>query len=184
MEKLVKVAPVYYVTGNHEWSSGHFHDLEKGLNSLGVHVMRNTHTELIIGNELIHILGIDDPSSLAEPFTEKDSTNKALKTALKGLDNDPTFKILLSHRPELIPIYAHYEIDIIFSGHAHGGQFRFPLVGGLFAPNQGVLPKYTSGTYTEGNSTLIANRGLGNSLSPQRIFNRPEIIATTLPVIK
>ena len=91
-----------------------------------------------------------------------------------------TFQILLSHRPELIDIYASYGVDMIFSGHAHGGQFRIPGLGGLIAPDQGIFPKYSSGPYTVEDSTMYVSRGLGNSIIPIRIFNRPQIIKVTL----
>ncbi|RKL69260.1 phosphoesterase [Salipaludibacillus neizhouensis] len=184
MKKLVKIAPVYYVTGNHEWATGHFHEFENSLINLGVHVLRNTYKELVVGDEIIHLLGIDDPSSLAEPIRERQSTGETLRTLFKEIDNKSSYKILLSHRPEFLSLYAQFDIDLIFSGHAHGGQFRFPVLGGLFAPHQGFLPRYTSGINIEKNSTLIVNRGLGNSLFPQRIFNRPEIIVTKLSVMR
>lgn len=103
-----------------------------------------------------------------------------LTDTLNDLKNRENFKILLSHRPELFLIYSHFNIDLIFSGHAHGGQIRLPLIGGLIAPNQGYFPKYTSGKHILQNSTLIVNRGLGNSLFPQRLFNHPEIILLKL----
>jgi len=91
-----------------------------------------------------------------------------------------SFKILLSHRPDLIETYASNKIDLAFTGHAHGGQVRLPLIGGLIAPNQGFFPKYTSGTYTMEDTTMVVSRGLGKSSIPLRIFNRPEIIIVTL----
>lgn len=103
-----------------------------------------------------------------------------MKEHLKRLSDDSVFQILLSHRPELFDLYADKNIDLIFSGHAHGGQFRIPCVGGLVAPDQGLFPEYTSGAYTQNQSTLIVSRGLGNSIIPIRIFNRPEIVLVIL----
>ncbi|MDF2804609.1 MAG: phosphoesterase, partial [Anaerocolumna sp.] len=71
-------------------------------------------------------------------------------------------------------------IDLVFSGHAHGGQFRIPFIGGLVAPDQGFLPKYTSGRYDKNNTVMYVSRGLGNSIIPIRIFNRPEIVVVKL----
>jgi len=71
-------------------------------------------------------------------------------------------------------------VDLVFAGHAHGGQFRFPFLGGLFAPNQGLFPKYTSGVYTEADTSMVVSRGLSNSIIPVRVFNRPELVVVTL----
>ena len=96
------------------------------------------------------------------------------------------FNILLSHRPELIDAYAKmdayakYGYDLVFTGHAHGGQFRISFIGGFFAPDQGYYPKYISGIYLSGNTLEIVNRGLGNSIILPRIFNNPEIITCKL----
>ena len=68
----------------------------------------------------------------------------------------------------------------MLSGHAHGGQFRFPLIGGLVAPNQGLFPKYDAGLFTENNTNMIISRGLGNSVIPLRFNNRPELILVEL----
>ena len=101
-----------------------------------------------------------------------------LKDIKKAVNND--FTILLSHRPEIIDLYSESKVDLVFTGHAHGGQIRLPFTDGLFAPNQGLLPRYTSGKFKKGNTEMIVSRGLGNSLFPFRIFNRPELIVATL----
>ena len=101
-----------------------------------------------------------------------------LKDIKKAVNND--FTILLSHRPEIIDLYSESKVDLVFTGHAHGGQIRLPFTDGLFAPNQGLLPRYTSGKFKKGNTEMIVSRGLGNSLFPFRIFNRPELIVAIL----
>ena len=88
--------------------------------------------------------------------------------------------ILLSHRPELIEIYKDNKIDLVLSGHSHGGQIRLPLIGGIIGPGQGFFPDYDGGIYKEDNTTMIISRGLGNSLFPFRINNDPEIVVITL----
>ena len=99
----------------------------------------------------------------------------------RRLTDDPNlFTVLLAHRPELVDEYQELGFDLVFSGHAHGGQFRFPFIKGSYAPGQGIFPTYTSGAYKEGETTMIVNRGLGNSIIPIRIGNRPEIIVVTL----
>lgn len=179
MKKLVQIAPVYYVTGNHEWWSGKFPSLETTLKDAGVQVMRNTAMEIINGEDTIQIVGIDDPAKINGAYAEQDVVEGAIIDSIKEIEEEQ-FTILLSHRPELFSVYRQYEFDVVFSGHAHGGQFRIPFIGGLVAPNQGLFPKYSAGTYTLDQTTMIVNRGLGNSMIPLRIFNRPEIVVATL----
>lgn len=175
----VKIAPVYYVSGNHEAWSGNYENIcDKLLNS-GVQILDDNKVKLIKGEGKIEILGLSDPDSLTSDYMEKTDSSK-MRQHLKRLSNDSVFQILLSHRPELFDLYANENIDPIFSGHAHGGQFRIPFIGGLAAPDQGLFPKYTSGAYTQNQSTMIVSRGLGNSIIPIRIFNRPEIVVVTL----
>ena len=90
------------------------------------------------------------------------------------------FTVLLSHRPELFDVYVDTGIDLVFSGHAHGGQFRLPFIGGLFAPNQGFIPKYDAGRFDKENTTMIVSRGVGNSIIPLRINNPPELVVVEL----
>lgn len=179
MEKLTDMAPVYYVTGNHEWWSGKYDSLEEKLSDIGVEVMSNTTEEIVIGNERILLTGIDDPAEENTLETEASIAEASIKEALTDIETGD-FHILLSHRPELFSLYAEYQFDLVLSGHAHGGQVRIPFIGGLIAPNQGLFPAYTAGTYKINNTTMIVNRGLGNSIIPQRIFNRPEIVVVTL----
>jgi predicted MPP superfamily phosphohydrolase len=180
MERLVQIAPVYFVTGNHEWWSGKFNSLEDKLKDTGVQVMRNTVEEIIIGNDKIQIIGIDDPAKVNESYAERAIAEEDITNSIKGLEEGVNFKILLSHRPELFSLYTQYEFDVVFSGHAHGGQVRIPFIGGLVAPNQGLFPEYSSGMHDADNATMIVNRGLGNSIIPLRVFNRPEIVVVTL----
>ena len=93
---------------------------------------------------------------------------------------DSGFTILLSHRPELFETYVDHDMNLVLTGHAHGGQFRLPLIGGLIAPNQGLFPKYDAGAYSEGNTNMIVSRGLGNSIIPFRFNNRPEVVLVEL----
>lgn len=180
VEEAVKVAPVYYVTGNHELRSGKFKVLEKKLIETGVRVLRNSWEKIDINGQGIVIAGVDDPYTgirYVEPVVIKEY----LRETTKDLDKN-SFKILLSHRPEKINAYAEFGFDLVFSGHAHGGQVRIPFLGGLIVPNQGFFPKYTSGLHKIKDTIMIISRGLGNSIVPQRIFNRPEIIITELLV--
>ena len=110
---------------------------------------------------------------------EQNGENAAISQYLASLRSTADFKILLSHRPELLDLYSAQAVDVVFSGHAHGGQFRLPFIGGLGAPNQGFFPKLTSGRHDKDETTLYISRGLGNSIIPIRLFNRPELIVVT-----
>lgn len=169
----VEIAPVYYVSGNHEAWSGRFSEIEGRLINAGVKIMDDSETEIRRGNSSIKLLGLSDPDFLTSDYIDGTDTSKLE-------EEGEELKILLSHRPELFELYSDNNIDMIFSGHAHGGQIRLPLIGGLIAPDQGLFPKYTAGSYTSSTSTMYVSRGLGNSLFPVRVFNRPEIISVTL----
>lgn len=175
----VEIAPTYYVSGNHEAWSGQYTLIKEQLQEAGVYVLDDLKVTLKRGESSIQILGLSDPDFYTSSYLE--GTNSSpLEGQLAQWSQKDDFKLLLSHRPELFDIYSKYNTDLIFSGHAHGGQFRVPFVGGLIAPDQGLFPKYTSGEYTQGDSTLYVSRGLGNSIIPVRIFNRPQIIVVTL----
>lgn len=176
---MVDIAPVYYVSGNHEAWSGKYSLIKKSLIKTGVHVLDNTKFEISIASSSINIVGVSDPDFLTSDYM--DGTNSTeMSEKLKQWSSDENFKILLSHRPELFDLYCDNGMDLIFTGHAHGGQFRIPLAGGLIAPDQGLFPQYTSGSYNKKLSTMFVSRGLGNSIVPVRIFNRPEIVVVTL----
>lgn len=180
MREITKIAPVYYVAGNHEGRSGKFDGLEKALLDTGVKVLRNTYETIIEEQEGIYIIGIDDPVLYYLESYQDNSIKNIIGEAIEGTPKEDGFKILLSHRPEMFSLYSKCDIDLIFSGHAHGGQIRLPFIGGLIAPHQGVFPKYTSGKYIKNSSVMIVSRGLGNSIFPQRLCNRPEIIVVKL----
>jgi predicted MPP superfamily phosphohydrolase len=177
MDRLTKIAPTYYVTGNHEWWAGDFSALGKELVKRNVKVLANQHDRLERGEDWICILGIDDPAVQPKALSPTEVVNRELDRAREGSSG---FSILLAHRPELITIYSQHSLNVVFSGHAHGGQIRLPFLGGLIAPGQGFLPRYSSGLYSHGNTSLVVSRGLGNSVFPQRLFNRPEIIVVSL----
>ena len=128
-------------------------------------------------------MGIADPTINQSEgdylFNDNSEYVKSSITDLyKNIDTD--FNILLSHRPEQFSVYKEMNVDLVFSGHAHGGQIRIPFIGGIIAPNQGLFPKYTEGIYNDGETSMVVSRGLGNSLFPFRVFNRPELIVITL----
>lgn len=169
IEKIIKFAPVYFVTGNHESRKPFYPDFKAKLIELGVNVLDNRSLQV----EEINLAGIDDPGFKAKP-NEK-VYRKIIEEQLKAIKME-AFNVLLAHRPQYFDIYAKYGFDLVLTGHAHGGQIRLPYVGGLFSPQQGILPKYTAGEYVLNNTKMIVSRGLGNSLFPLRVFNNPEVV--------
>lgn len=187
LEKIKDLAPIYYVNGNHEgrlYINGNFKDnkdkyseLKNEMEKLGVTVLENKSVDLKINNESIHLIGLNDPIfkwKFMKPELDYLSKN------LSPLTDEDSFQILLAHRPDYFEFYSEKNLDLIFSGHAHGGQFRFPFIGGIAAPGQGFFPKYTKGLYEMKNSKMIVSPGLGNSIIPIRFNNNPELYIITL----
>ena len=178
-EKAMQIAPCYYVTGNHEARVSEYDELKAGLEACGVIILENEREQIEMSGEFITILGVDDPSFNTD-YLFGDSASVVSSTLAEISTEDDVFTVLLSHRPELFDTYVACGMDLTLSGHAHGGQFRLPFVGGLVAPNQGFFPKYDSGIYTENGTNMIVSRGIGNSLLPFRFNNRPEVILIEL----
>lgn len=183
-EKLVKIAPVYYVTGNHERRDlVVLAELERGLKKLGVHVIRSGSEFLERNGEKIQLIGADDLAFYAdESLPERDVDKQSYKMIdeIDSIKDDTCPTILLEHRPSFFDDYACIGIDVTFAGHEHGGQFRLPFIGGLYAPDEGYFPKYSEGMHTSGDSTMIVSRGLGQSVFPFRINNSPELVTAVL----
>lgn len=177
--EAVTIAPCYYVTGNHESRVPEYRTLKEGLLSLGVSVLEDASARIQRSGESITVLGVQDPSfQTSYLFGDANSVMEQKLSTLMPEEN--TFTLLLSHRPELFEVYAEAGVDLTLSGHAHGGQFRIPFLGGLVAPNQGFFPEYDAGLYTRGMTNMVVSRGLGNSIIPLRINNRPEVVLIEL----
>ena len=176
VEAAAEIAPVYYVTGNHE-SRLDFDEIEPRLIAAGARVLRNEAEDIGRGGERIRLAGIDDPSFIRTGGTAEERAAAELEQLGDG---GGTFTVLLAHRPELVEVYAEYGAGLVLSGHAHGGQVRLPLLGGLYAPGQGLLPEYDSGLCSLGETQMVVSRGLGNSVAPLRVNNRTELVIVTL----
>ena len=171
-EQAVAIAPCYAVTGNHEaWSGDAWDVLRTGLLRAGVELLEDETVFLDREGETVALLGLSDPAF--------GSDQAAL---LQELTAGEGYTILLSHRPERMVLYAEAGVDLVFSGHAHGGQFRIPFVGGLVAPDQGLFPEYDAGRFQQGDTLMLVSRGIGNSIIPIRVNNRPELIVAELKV--
>lgn len=169
VDEIVKICPVYYVTGNHEYwlEKSEYDELMDGLIGAGVVILDDQVVEISRGDAKFRLVGLDD-KSLA------DGTLEAL------LSDEKELMVVLAHEPQYLVRYASIGVDLVLSGHAHGGQFRLPFVGGIVAPDQGFLPEYTAGEYYMNGTEMIVSRGLGNSVIPVRLFNFPEIVCVEL----
>ena len=175
IEQAVEIAPVYYVTGNHEgWIGGTYNELEVRLEAAGVFVLNDTMYSGQYEGLALNIAGLKDPNMPGNNIVLAKQTLPALLEDVEG------YTILLSHRPELFDTYVNSNANLVLAGHYHGGQFRIPFIGGVIAPGAGLFPDYTEGTFMEGNTTMVVSRGLGNSVIPVRINNRPEVVVVKL----
>lgn len=164
--EAAKIAPTYYVTGNHEvrLEESLYIRLMDGLRSAGVIVLEDEERIISRNGEAISIAG--------HKWGETDKVG--------DISNFDGYTVLLSHQPEDFSNYVSGGYDLVLSGHVHGGQFRLPYLGGLFTPGQGFFPKYDAGLYSENNTDMIISRGIGNSTFPLRFNNPPEVVLVVL----
>lgn len=185
-KELLKIAPVFYITGNHERRLDYFDDLMKELKSIGFNVLLNEEAVTDICGNKVAILGLDENQASFEAYKQRKQGIFKYQDMSKYFDNfckNDCLKIVLSHFPENFEMikennFSQYNFDIQFSGHAHGGQFILPFVGPVFSPGQGLFPKYARGSFGT-KPMLIVSRGLGNAEFPFRLFNHPEINIVT-----
>lgn len=174
MRQLSALYPCYYVSGNHEAWTGEMDALYQQTEEAGVTVLRMSSGVLTVRGQRIALCGVPDPYEMV--LSGAPDTEEQLRQALEDVDS-ADFTVLLAHRPELLAKYAQFPLDLVVSGHAHGGQVRIPgVLNGLYAPNQGWFPKLAGGAYTQDGTTLIVSRGLAVRTRLPRIFNRPEVV--------
>lgn len=178
IKEINNTAPIYFVTGNHEASINDYSELKNKLEENNVTILDNESQVIKKKSSEINIIGISDPTMKHSHY---ETDENIIEFELDSIDyNKDNYTILLSHRPELFEIYVDNDINLVLTGHAHGGQIRIPFIGGLIAPNQGLFPKYTNGKIEQDDTTMIVSRGIGNSILPFRINNRPELVLITL----
>ncbi|HJF17092.1 MAG TPA: metallophosphoesterase [Globicatella sulfidifaciens] len=171
LDQIVAKYPTYYVTGNHESYTKRGEQVKQMIEAKGIEVLAQESSLFTYNETTLQITGIDDPTFLPPDI--------ALFEAMHNHQSGPYVNVLLAHRPELIEDYLAYPFDIIFSGHAHGGQWRIPgLINGLYAPHQGLFPQYAGGEYNFNQTKLIVSRGLENQKLDHipRFYNRPEVV--------
>ena len=173
------IAPIYYVTGNHEAWISNYEELKKLLLNEGVIVLDNEKTLIEKGDSKINLIGLLDPD-FVERTNIKGIQDDIIEKTLTPLIDKDLYNIVLSHRPEVFESYVNSKADLVLTGHAHGGQIRIPFAGGLVAPNQGFFPKYTEGIHHKNNTDMVISRGLGNSILPIRVNNMPELVIIEL----
>lgn len=184
VDEIVKICPVYYVTGNHEYwlEASEYDELMSGLTGAGAVILDDQVVEISRGDAKFRLVGLDDRSLSDGTLGTllNDQAGQKEETADNENSEKKEFTVVLAHEPQYLARYAGTGVDLVLSGHAHGGQFRLPFVGGIVAPDQGFLPEYTSGEYYMNGTEMIVSRGLGNSVIPVRLFNYPEIVCVEL----
>lgn len=171
---LTPIAPVYYVSGNHEWSDGILGPLAELLKARGVRYLRNEYEVLERGGDAIVLAGVEDPNGWADQ-PRPDEFAKTLRRERPG-----DFVVLLGHRNYWVEKYPALPVDLILCGHAHGGIIRLPFAGGLLAQGRSLFPDYDAGVYESGSYLMLVSRGLGNSVPIPRFLNNPELVTVTL----
>ena len=185
--------PIYYVTGNHEcWGGKYRFDKQMAiLEKYSIPVLSVETQTLTVNGEAISFCGVDDPDvymvntdpdqnpeGYIQAQTNKEDTFLSQISAVSDTVSEDSYTILLSHRPEYYEAYTGHDFDLVLCGHAHGGQWRIPgILNGLYAPHQGIFPKYAGGKYDNEDMTMIVSRGLAKETTKiPRIFNRPELV--------
>lgn len=171
VREAAEIAPTYYITGNHEarLKTEEQEQLFQGLTDAGVTILRNEAATVDRNGASITLVGLEDPDF-----------GNDLEAALDRLLPAEGVSLVLSHRPEYFDAYCSAGVQLVFAGHAHGGQFRLPFIGGLAAPGQGLFPKYDCGLYQKGETQMLVSRGVGESLFPFRVNNPPELVVAIL----
>jgi len=174
VEQLVTIAPVYYVTGNHEWDSGFVRPLLEMLRESGVEVLQNQYRLLEFSGESIILAGLEDPGGPADMIQPREFIESIRER------EDADFLIVLNHRNYSLNLFSRLGVDLVLSGHAHGGMVRLPFTDGLIGPQYEFFPTYTSGVYTMGVTDMVVSRGLGNHFGWTRFLNNPQVVVIEL----
>lgn len=171
---LVSIAPVYFVTGNHEWASGGLVELFEIMDSYGVIALRNEYAVLERDGQSIVLAGIDDPNGFADQKTPQE-----LFSEIEEEQGDQ-YTVLLAHRNDMLGTYAETGANLVLTGHCHGGIIRLPILGGLLGTDRSFFPEYESGFYIRGGTTMFVSRGLGLIFNIPRFLNNPQVAVLIL----
>ncbi|MCD7774851.1 MAG: metallophosphoesterase [Clostridiales bacterium] len=177
-----EIAPVYFSPGNHDlrYNARTGEDCLDLAKQAGASVLNGEYSDIEIKNTNLRIGGIFDHA-----VYEEDYYNRWRESEVYGFLSDfqstDKIKLLMLHRPNTF-IYTEdlWNIDAVFSGHDHGGLWRLPFIGGVYAPEQGFFPKYDNGEYDFGNMKMFLCAGLEGYYIVPRLFNPPEILKITI----
>lgn len=172
---LCEIAPTYYVTGNHEWTTENLYETLEHFRELGVIVLDNTYVVLESGGQQMAVAGVHDPNG---PYDMK--TPAELVAEIRAELGEDTYILMLAHRNGQLAMWSELGVQTVLVGHGHGGLIRIPFVGGLLDVEHNLFPTYDAGVFCEGETAMVVSRGLGNSIWIPRIFNRPDLPVITL----
>lgn len=178
LRALCEIAPVFYVTGNHEWvmPRAQRRALLALLDACGVVRLQNEYRLLRRGGESIVIAGVDDPNG---PLDQK--TPAQLMREVRDGAGEDAYVLMLAHRNDQLPLWAELGADTVLCGHGHGGIIRLPLLGPVFGTHYELFPDDAEGVYRQGGTAQVVSRGLGQSRRiPFRLMNRPELTLVIL----
>ena len=172
---LCAIAPVYYVTGNHEWRVPGLRGILAQMRTCGVTVLQDDWRVLRRGEDALIVAGTDDPCGPAERKTPAE-----LIADIRAEAGEAAFLLLLAHRNDQLPQWSALGVQAVLAGHCHGGVARLPFVGGLFGTDRRLFPAWDAGLYRQGETALYVSRGLGYTNVHFRLFNRPEVAVIVL----
>ena len=172
---LCAIAPVYYVTGNHEWRVPGLRGILAQMRACGVTVLQDDWRVLRRGEDALIVAGTDDPCGPAERKTPAE-----LIADIRAEAGEAAFLLLLTHRNDQLPQWSALGVQAVLAGHCHGGVVRLPFVGGLFGTDRRLFPAWDAGLYRQGETALYVSRGLGYTNVHFRLFNRPEVAVVSV----
>ncbi len=168
IESLSAIAPTFYVTGNHEWRLENLPSILSQLEQYGAHVLRNEYVALRKDGQTLIVAGVDDPCSKCDLSSE-------LVRRIRREEGENACIVMLAHRNDTLAQWAQLDVDLVLSGHCHGGVVRLPLIGAVFGTKRELFPDFDAGLYEKDGTQLFVSRGLGYTNVHLRLFNRPHL---------
>ena len=187
IKALVKRAPVFYVDGNHEDNC--YHEMARLLEGIGVHTLYNRRDNFAVGRSDRGKSAVVSVAGFRDYYYLKRRRFRDAAPLLSDIASSEGFHIVLTHQPQIFDLLCKNASNASFSalvlaGHTHGGQIRLPFFPTLYAPGQGLLPRYGDGWYqgqeADGRLKLFVSRGVGGTHFPLRLFNPPEVAVIEL----
>ncbi len=182
LEALLKIAPVYTVSGNHDALRADYKRFKDAVIATGAFYIENEGVPIKHGAGEIMLYGVED-SSMRVP----ELLNKKIQASVERLSDYSGYKILLFHRANKLPMVLDKGFDLILSGHMHGGQMRLGRFGGVLSPKSGfadtgkiLFPQFSGGRYSFCDTEVIVNCGMGNPVILPRFGNPTEVVGITL----